>query len=387
MPLFLLIIFGAYSAMHVYALLKARAAFPFGAVPGAFLGLFMACMVFAPIIVRIMERHGYDYPARMVSYIGYSWMGVLFLFFSLSILTDLFRIAMWGAGLMLHRDTALFIPAARAAFLAPLILAMGFSLYGYFSALDIRPENIVIPSPMIPGEIGRIRIAQISDVHVGLMVRRDRLERISRVIREAQPDILVSTGDLVDGQMDSIAGLAEVLREIEPRYGKFAVTGNHEFYAGLPQALDFTSRAGFTVLRGEWVDIQGIITVAGFDDPTGRRMGMHRGASEDELLPSLPRGTFTLLLKHQPIVRESSTGLFDLQLSGHTHNGQIFPFRFLVRLFFPRTAGLYSLHQFSSLYVSRGTGTWGPPVRFLSPPEVTVIDLIADESARRPTRP
>ncbi len=376
MPLFLLVIFGTYSAVHVYAFLKMRSAFAFGAVPGVFLGLFMALMVCSPIVVRLLERQGIDLPARILSYIGYGWMGVLFLFFSLSILTDLLRAVVYGASLLFHRDPALFMPGARTAFLAPLILALGFSLAGFFSALDIRPEKVVLRSPGISEETGRLRVVQISDVHVGLTVRSDRLRKIAEVIREAEPDLIVSTGDLVDGQMDSIAGLAEILHGLQPRYGKYAVTGNHEFYAGLSHALDFTSRAGFTVLRGESVNIPGVISIAGVDDPTGRRMGAHGGKTETELLSGLPRDTFVLLLKHQPTLEDSSTGLFDLQLSGHTHGGQIFPFGLLVKIFFPRTAGLYTLADGSSLYVSRGTGTWGPPVRVLSPPEVTVIDLV-----------
>lgn len=362
--------------MHAYAFLKARSAFPFGAITGALIGLFMACMVFSPVMVRIMERQGYDILARFVSYIGYSWMGMIFLFFSLSLLTDIFRIVVSGVGILLHRDMSLLAPGARAAFLAPVFLALGLSLYGYFSALAVRPEKIVIATPKIPAEIGRLRIVQISDVHVGLTVRSDRLKKIAEVIRKAEPDLIVSTGDLVDGQMNSISGLAEILHELQPRYGKYAVTGNHEFYAGLSHALDFTSRAGFTVLRGERVDIPGVISIAGVDDPTGRQMGLHGGKTETELLSGITHDTFVLLLKHRPTLEDGSTGLFDLQLSGHTHGGQIFPFGLLVKIFFPYTAGLYSLADGASLYVSRGTGTWGPPIRVLSPPEVTVIDLV-----------
>ncbi|HON38707.1 MAG: metallophosphoesterase [Desulfomonilia bacterium] len=376
MPLFLLVIFGLYSAMHVYAFLKMRSAFAFGTAPGILIGLFMALMVCSPIIVRLLERQGIDLPARILSYIGYGWMGVLFLFFSLSIIMDLIRVAGYAASLALHRDPAIFMPGAKAAFLIPLILALGISVAGFFSALDIRPVRMTLRSPGISGEAGRLRIVQISDVHVGLTVRSDRLKKIAEVIRKAEPDLIVSTGDLVDGQMNSISGLAEILHELQPRYGKYAVTGNHEFYAGLSHALDFTSRAGFTVLRGERVDIPGVISIAGVDDPTGRQMGLHGGKTETELLSGITHDTFVLLLKHRPTLEDGSTGLFDLQLSGHTHGGQIFPFGLLVKIFFPYTAGLYSLADGASLYVSRGTGTWGPPIRVLSPPEVTVIDLV-----------
>jgi uncharacterized protein len=376
MPLFLLTIFSIYSAVHVYAFFKVKAAFPFGTGAGILLGIFLAVMTFAPIMVRILERHGYEYSGRLMAYIGYSWMGIIFLFFTLSLLTDLYHLFVHGTGLIFHKDMGLLIPSARIALLVPLFLALGLALYGYFAALNIRPEMVTLRSSKIPEAIGRLRIAQVSDVHLGIIVREARLRKILRVIGEAKPDILVSTGDLVDGQIDSLAGLAEALQEIHPRYGKYAITGNHEFYAGLPQALEITRKAGFTVLRNEAVTVEGIINIAGVDDPTGKYFGLSKGMPEEELLSLLPRDKFTLLLKHQPFVRIKSLGLFDLQLSGHTHNGQIFPFRYLVQLFFSHIAGWYDLPKESHLYVSRGTGTWGPPIRFLSPPEVTVIDLI-----------
>ncbi len=381
MRMFLLFIFGIYGAVHVYAFLKARAAFPLGPFSGIILGVFMAAMTCAPILVRLLERHEYEIPARLLSYLGYSWMGVLFLFFSLSVLMDLYRLCLYACEVILRTDLALFRPAPRVAFLVPLFLALCLSLYGYLEALNIRPERITITTDKLPAESRSLRIVQISDVHLGLIVREARLNRIIDVIREANPDILVSTGDLVDGQINDLTALAQALQEVQPRYGKFAVTGNHEFYAGIEQALQFTRDAGFTVLRGQAVNVAGAVNLIGVDDPAGKRFGQAGGASEDDLLAGLPRDTFTVVLKHQPVLRQGSLGLYDLQLSGHTHRGQIFPFRLAVDLFFSHSAGWYDLPGGAHLYVSRGTGTWGPPIRFLSPPEVTIIDLVPQ---RRP---
>ena len=125
--------------------------------------------------------------------------------------------------------------------------------------------------------------------------------------------------------------------------------------------------------------VSDLISIAGVDDPTGKRFGLSQGASEDELLSRLKGDTFTLLLKHIPVVRYNAHAAFDLQLSGHTHRGQIFPFRLVIELFFSHISGLYDLSDGAHLYVSRGTGTWGPPIRFLSPPEVTIIDITHDK--------
>jgi hypothetical protein len=311
-----------------------------------------------------------------MSYIGYSWMGLIFLLFSLSILTDFYRLLVNGSMLIFHIDAARFIPSVKTCFLLPLFIAVAVCLFGYFDALNIRPEKITIRTSKIPESVGRLRIAQVSDVHLGLIVQESRLRRILQVVQAADPDILISTGDLVDGQIDSLSGLADIFRQTKPRYGKFAITGNHEFYAGLPQSLEITKSAGFTILRGEALTVAGLVNLAGIDDPTGKYFGISQGVSEEKLLLQLPKDKYTILLKHQPRINKKSLGLFDLQLSGHTHNGQIFPFKLFVRAFFSEITGWYDLSKGSHLYVSRGTGTWGPPVRFLSSPEVTIIDLV-----------
>jgi predicted MPP superfamily phosphohydrolase len=227
--------------------------------------------------------------------------------------------------------------------------------------------------------VGRLRIVQISDVHLGLIVREERLKRILAIVKEAHPDILVSTGDLVDGEICKLNNLSGLLAEIRPRYGKYAVTGNHEFYAGFEQARCFTEDAGFTLLRGDVVIPGGLITIAGVDDPAVRIEGGSPNISEEVLLADLPEDKFTVLLKHRPLVDEKAAPFFDLQLSGHVHGGQIFPFTIATWLYYPVTAGYAKVSDRAYLYENRGAGTWGPPIRFLAPPEVAVIDLVHED--------
>jgi predicted MPP superfamily phosphohydrolase len=376
MSLFLLTFFFLYSSLHLYIFLKINAAFALGT--GSFIALiiFMAIMICAPILVRVSERQGLEFLARLLSYAGYTWMGLAFLFFTSSLCIDLYRFCVFVIGLVMRMDLSSLSPAPRLAFLIPFLLTATIATYGYFEALFIRSEHIVIASPKVPKGVKNFTIVQISDVHLGLIVREGRLQKILNKVKEAQPDILVSTGDLVDGQIDDLGGLAELLSEIHPRYGKFAVTGNHEFYAGLDQALRFTERAGFTMLRGETKDVAGFMTIAGVDDPAGRQVGLFRGTSEQPLLAGVSGERFALLLKHRPVIGKETQGLVDLQLSGHTHKGQIFPFTYASKAFYPYNAGPVSLPGNFYLYVSRGSGTWGPPIRFLAPPEVTIITLV-----------
>lgn len=376
MILFLLTFFLLYGGLHLYFFLKIRAAFaPGAAIQGVLIAL-LALGLLAPLIVRASERLGLEALARLISWAGYIWMAVIFLFFSVSLLLDIYRLLVFVAGLVLRTDIVAYFPTARTLFLIPIAAALIIGGYGFFEARQIRQEHIEIYSHKIPKETGKIRIVQISDVHVGVLVREKRLAAMLRKVSDAQPDLLVSTGDLVDGQLNSMAEAVVQFRDIRPRYGKFAVTGNHEFYAGIDDAIDFITRSGFILLRGEVATVAGAIDLAGVDDPTIRGLGLHGGLSDREVLSLGGGDRFTILLKHQPLVEKDAPGMFDLQLSGHTHRGQIFPFSLITSRFFPFHSGNFPQAKGALLHVSRGTGTWGPPIRFLSPPEITVIDLI-----------
>lgn len=379
MRLFLLAFFLIYGSMHLYAFLKARAALAFSASAAISLILFMLIMTLAPVIVRYSERFGFELFARIIANIGFIWGAILFLFFSASIIIELYRLIVYAGGLTVQRDFSRIMPSARFSFFIPLTLSLCIAVYGYFEARDIRTETFRITTPKIPEAMGPLRIVQISDVHLGLIVREERLKLILDKVKTANPDILVSTGDLVDGQVCKLNGLTDLLKEINPKYGKFAVTGNHEFYAGLENARCFTENAGFTFLRGKGLTVAGMINIAGVDDPAGKYYGF-KDIAEKEVLSNLPREKFTLFLKHRPVVDKDALGLFDLQLSGHAHKGQIFPFSLITRFYYRHTAyaGHLKLMDNFYLYVSRGSGTWGPPIRFLSPPEVTVIELVGE---------
>jgi predicted MPP superfamily phosphohydrolase len=383
MSLFLLVFFFIYGGTHLYFFLKVKAALSPGTQASLLLAIFLLLMVITPVQVRILENQGMEAFARFAAYTGYLWMGFIFLFFSASLTIDIYHWLLNGAGFFFRRDLSALFPAKRTALFLSIGLGIATALYGYFEARNIRTEQIIINSPKIPVLVGKVTIVQISDVHLGLIVREERLKRIIALIDRVSPDLLVSTGDLVDGQINRMTGLAELFQDIRPRLGKFAVTGNHEVYAGLSQAVDFTERAGFKILRNEESTASGLINIVGVDDPAIGRVNPSRPGPEKALLQKTSPDRFTLLLKHRPYVDLKSLGLFDLQLSGHVHKGQLFPFNLLTYLFYPVKTGLSIYPQNSALYVSRGTGTWGPPIRFLAPPEVTVIELVHTEEKKQ----
>ena len=377
MRMFLFLFFFVYGACNFYILIKARRALHPGTGLTLLLVAFMLMMIAAPVLVRLLERSGHESLATVGAYTGYTWLGLAFIFISASLFIDLYSFLLYAAGLLLKKDLSGLSLSARYSFFIPMGLAFVIGLYGYFEAIHIRTEHLLIRTSKLPEDITKLRIVQISDVHLGLIVGEKRLKSILKDIEKTAPDILVSTGDLVDAQICNVKRFADLISDLKPKYGKFAITGNHEFYAGLDQSLECSGEAGFVMLRGEALTIEGMINMAGVDDPAGLRFGIPP-ASEKAILSALPSEIFTILLKHRPLVEHESVGLFALQLSGHSHKGQIFPFSLATRLYYPVDAGFLDLGKGSHLYVSRGTGTWGPPIRFLAPPEITVIDLVRE---------
>jgi uncharacterized protein len=366
-----------YGGAHLYAFIKVKQALVLDMGPALFLAIFMLLMVAAPILVRIAERYDFQYIATILAIIGFIWMGLLFVFVSALFFFDMYRFIL-SIGRFVFQTSFLGItPTAGFSCVLSMLIACSVMTYGFYEALNIRMEHVTITTDKLPPKIDRLTIVQISDVHLGILVGEKRLKKIIDKVRAAKPHILVSTGDLVDGQMQKQNLLAAMLREINTPHGKYAVTGNHEYYSGFARSLDFTKKAGFVLLQGESRTLGNILHIAGVDDPAGRARGDAGRHSENQLLSSLSSDRFTLLLKHQPIVDPNSATRFDLQLSGHTHKGQIFPFSLLTRLFYQVHPGLTRLREGSFVYVSRGSGTWGPPVRFLSPPEVTRIEIVA----------
>jgi len=372
---FLFIYLSIYSLAHFYIFRKIKISFTPGKKASIAIILIMAVMIIAPVLVRLAEKGGFETGARILSYAGFSWMGLLFLLIVLSGAVDGIRCFLRQSekiGLQLPTPARI---SPRKLLITQMLVVIVFYGYGLFEAADIRLEKVEIVSPKIPAIPGRIRIVQISDVHLGLIIREAKLGKILAKIKEAHPDILISTGDLVDGQLNHLNTEADMLAVFKPPLGKIAITGNHEFYAGLDNALEFTRQSGFTILRHQGM-LAGGINFVGVDDRTLSSWGREPLKSEHDLLRAQPQQNFTVLLKHRPDIDPESLGHFDLQLSGHTHKGQIFPFNLLTWLAYPQQAGHLTPLESGWLYLSRGTGTWGPPIRLLAPPEITIIDLI-----------
>ncbi|MCE5336385.1 MAG: metallophosphoesterase [Desulfobacteraceae bacterium] len=368
---FLLVFFSVYTLMHALFYVRVRVLLHGRFHLHLIVVLFLLLMISAPAGARLLERADYYDCARVLATIGYSWLGFIFYAFlgylllgAFGALTGLINLA---AGSTLPTLTG---ERSTAAVLFCVLAILG---YGYLEARSIRLELMEISTSKLPEGVDRIRIAQISDVHLGLLVREGRMGMILDRVESAAPDILVCTGDLVDGNMSRIESLPALFGKIRPRLGKYAVTGNHEVYSGYSGAMSALKEMGFTVLSGEALTVGNLINIVGVDDPS---LGLPQ--NERAILGRAANGLFTVFLKHRPDPSQESRGLFDLQLSGHTHYGQLFPFRLFSRLIYPLQNGPYRLAGDAILYTSRGSGTWGPPFRVLAPPEVTIFDIVRE---------
>ena len=260
--------------------------------------------------------------------------------------------------------------------------AGGLTGYGIFEARR-RPAivEVTIPVKDLPGSLQGFRIVQITDIHAGLTVARPFVETVVEMANEQMGDIVAFTGDLVDGTVDHLREHVAPMKNLQARYGRYFITGNHEYYSGVLPWVEEAKNLGFDVLLNEHRVIRqagGTIVLAGVTDTSaggfipGHRSDPHRA------IAGAPAADVRILLAHQPkSLYEGSKAGFDVQISGHTHGGQFFPWNLLATIGQPYIKGL---HKFADtwIYVSKGTGYWGPPVRLGARSEIAVITLIRD---------
>ncbi len=318
-----------------------------------------------------------------------SWTGLLFmgLFSSLFVLTlgrDLLLGLAHGIQWATSGWPGLSVLAQLASLSAQAVppLALLVSLLGFMNAR--RTAGVVrvdVPIAGLPEALHGFTIAQISDIHVGPTIRRGYLQAIVDRVNALQADAVAITGDLVDGSVAELAEHVAPLAALRSRHGSFFVTGNHEYYSGAHAWIDELRRLDVAVLLNEHVVLErngAALVLAGVADHGAHHFDpAHRSDPAKALANAPAHAGVKVLLAHQP--RSATLAVeagFDLQLSGHTHGGQFWPWNLFVPMQQPYTAGLHRLRELS-IYVSRGTGYWGPPKRFGAPSEITHLRLVS----------
>ncbi len=290
--------------------------------------------------------------ASIISYISFLWMGFLILFVTFSVILLIFGIIL---------KLSLYINI-----LISTLLTICLMVYGYINAQTIHIKEINIYSEKIRFSN---RIVFFSDLHAGLINKRNYVEKVVNMINSAKAQIILAGGDIIDSQMDGIDKNIEPLSKLNAKY-KFAIIGNHEVYRGVNFSIEHLNKVGFVVLKNSCVNLDGV-SIVGIDDEAASRLNK---TDFNQILYSCSHKNFIILLKHRPLISDSLYG--GLMLSGHTHAGQMFPFTLITKLFYRgKDYGLFNMGK-RQLLVSSGCGTWGPPLRIFTHSEIVVINLL-----------
>lgn len=330
---------------------------------------------------RWQRRRRQQSPDDLRTTAAFIALGFLSSLLVLTLLRDAALLAAWiagGLGLAMSMSTI----ATWSAMAVP-ALAMLMTAWGLINARrTAQVVTVEVPIADLPTPLHGFTIVQISDVHVGPTISRDYVQSIVGAVNRLQADLIAVTGDLVDGSVARLRPHVEPLRELSSRHGTYFVTGNHEYYSGVTAWVDELRRLGLNVLLNEHVVLrhgEASLLVAGVTDHGAHHFDeSHRSDPAAAIADAPEHARVRILLAHQP--RSAPAALqagFQLQLSGHTHGGQFWPWNLFVRLQQPFTAGLHRLHDLW-VYTSRGTGYWGPPKRFGAPSEITRLRLVPE---------
>ncbi|MEV0525314.1 metallophosphoesterase [Streptomyces sp. NPDC050439] len=252
---------------------------------------------------------------------------------------------------------------------------VGYGTYGVLSGP--RVKRVTVPLAKLPRAAHGFRIAVVSDIHLGPILGRGFTQRVVDTINGTQPDLIAVVGDLVDGSVEDLGPAAAPLAQLRARHGAYFVTGNHEYFSGAEQWVDHVRELGLRPLENARTELPGF-DLAGVDDIAGESEG--HGPDFAKALGDRDRSRASVLLAHQPVViHDAVKHGVDLQLSGHTHGGQLWPGNFIADLANPTLAGLERYGD-TQLYVTRGAGAWGPPVRVGAPSDITVVELASRQA-------
>lgn len=370
---FICILILVYGGLHYYLYRKLRTVLP---KHNRAIIITLVLLAGSVIVVEAFIHNQITVLLTPLAWVSFFWMGLVVLFFGVSLPIDLLTwLVQRSQSLPLARRVAVPLEKRLSApirTVVVVVVVVVLGINGVFTAQQINVERESLASAKLSRPL---RLVQITDLHVGTLTQKRHLQNIVDTINKLDADIIVSTGDLIDMSTDNSAELVSQLAGLQSRLGKFAVYGNHETFVGLEKSRQLTELAGFTLLSNRGSTLDGVINLFGVDDPSvvGRlQPGIHH---PDEPTPAFTNTLFTVLLKHQPVVAPGTAPTFDLQLSGHVHGGQIYPFGLITRLVYPVPMGLSRLTGNSWLYVSYGAGAWGPPMRVFAPPEITLFQL------------
>ncbi|HSQ36205.1 MAG TPA: metallophosphoesterase [Candidatus Binatia bacterium] len=357
--IFIVIVLSIYGAMHWFIYQRIASGLVFSPGQRLALKLFLLAGGLSFFVAEFVSRQK---PIHWLRVIGSVWLGI---------------VAIALAVLVLEALLALLLPGSRRLLvltaLAVIFMISAVSIFNGQRDPEVRRRDV--PVRNLPSELSGMTIVHLSDLHLGNLISVGRLGRIVARVNELDPDLICITGDILDGDVCRSEEYCALLLGLKAKHGVVVVTGNHEFYAGIDLFLELARKSNWRVLRNETWSLNNMLDIVGLDDDAGKSFKFP-GPDLPAALRSATANVPKVLLYHRPggFARAVRLGI-DLQLSGHTHAGQIPPMDFLVWLTYKYPAGLYRLGN-SYINTSAGTGTWGPPMRFLSRSEIVALTLV-----------
>ena len=361
--IFILIFSSIYLGMHYYVYTRIITGLMLKVPAINYLKTFFLIAALSFVLSEYLSRHISTSWVKYFAYLGVIWIGIISISFSVFFISDIFKI-------FIHTQN--FKYYSTICSIIAILLVTAFSLYNV--SREIRIKEVKIKIDKVPKELSGFTIVQLSDVHVDLLKSVKWLDDIVSKTNALNPDLIVITGDLIDYDLCNLEEYCKILKKLKSKYGVYGITGNHEYYTGYEKFLNIAENINMKVLKNEKVTIADSIELVGTNDEAGKRFP---GGSPDLKL-ALKGSDFkkpVILLAHRPTRFKEAVDLgVDLQLSGHTHAGQIPPVDLITKLIFKYPYGLHKLKS-SYIYTTFGTGTWGPPMRLFSRSEIVKIIL------------
>ena len=341
--------------------------------------LVLVFLLLTPLLLfRLRSRPHLAWLTDPLAWVAYLGMGFFIVCSTLLILRDI-------GGLLLDLVYPIDATLNASIDLATFVLTLVMAGYGCYQARRTPAvRQVDVPIANLPNALVGLRIVQISDLHVGPTIKAPFVERVVARVNELQPDLIVFTGDLADGTVERLATHTASLAELTAPLGLYFCTGNHEYYSGVESWTEQARRLGFDVLVNESRQIDcgsGRIVLAGVTDFSAGELVPDHASDPAKALAASDGADVRILLAHQPrSIEAASQANCHLQLSGHTHGGQFVPWKYVVSLQQPYVAGLHKFRD-TWIYIHRGTGYWGPPLRLGVPSEIAVLTLSRAGSA------
>ncbi len=373
--IFFSIVLSLYGLLNFYIIRRGLQALPATGWPRHWFIYIMLILVLAYPLSRILERFAHPAFSQILVQIGAYYLAAMVIAFFALLVIDLVRLIHHFLPFLPTAWRGYHTAASLKVFLAVVsavaVITLAGAINAYFPrvrALDLAIEK----SSPLP----QLKVVFASDLHLGTLIHNSRMRRMVELINRQNPDVILLGGDIFDEDVASLSRLnmAQVLQQLRASHGVYAIPGNHEYFSGIDRALDYMEEAGITVLRDRVLKVENAYYLVGRDDRQSRSMGSGR-AELHALMDTLDAALPIILMDHQPFhLEEAEKAGVDLQLSGHTHHGQLFPFEFITQKVYEVSYG-YKRKGNTHVYVSCGAGTWGPPVRTNSTPEIMVLNL------------